>query len=129
MQRLEEITIYANPDPLLVSRQATFPGIVQLPDGELVAIFTIGQAFDAADARAHVSRSSDNGRTWSPPVRLTTHEVTPEESESLKPLLLADGSLLATGYVFVRPTPLTPVVDPETAATWPMASAKPAARW
>lgn len=114
MQRLEAITIYANPDPLLVSRQATFPGIVQLASGELVAIFTIGQAFDAADARAHVSRSADNGRTWSAPVRLTEHEVRPEESESFKPLLLSDGSLLATGYVFVRPTPLTPVVDPAT---------------
>lgn len=114
MQRLEEITIYSNPDPLLVSRQATFPGLVQLPDGELLAIFTIGQAFDAADARAHVSRSSDNGRTWSAPVRLNDHEVTPEELESFKPLLLRDGSLLATGYVFVRPTPLTPVVDPES---------------
>jgi sialidase-1 len=116
VQRLEEITIYANPDPLLVSRQATFPGIVQLPDGELVAIFTIGQAFDAADGRAHVSRSADNGRTWSAPVRLNAQEVVPEESESFKPLLLADGTLLATGYVFVRPTPLTPIVDPETFA-------------
>lgn len=114
MQRLEAITIYANPDPLLVSRQATFPGIVQLASGELVAIFTIGQAFDAADARAHVSRSSEHGRTWSAPVRLNEHEVRPEESESFKPLLLADGSLLATGYVFVRPSPLAPVVDPET---------------
>ena len=114
MQRLEEITIYANPDPLLVSRQAAFPGIVQLPDGELLAMFPIGQAFDAADARVHVARSSDNGSTWSAPVRLNQNEVTPEESESFKPLLLQDGSLLATGYVFVRPTPLTHVVDPVT---------------
>ena len=45
MKRLEEFTIYQNPDPLLVSRQATFPGIVQLPDGELLAVFSIGQAF------------------------------------------------------------------------------------
>ncbi len=114
MKRLEEITIYRNPDPLLVSRQATFPGIVQLADGELVAVFCIGQAFDAADTRAHVSRSSDGGSTWSPPVRLHTHETVPEESESYKPLLLRDGTLLATGYAFVRPTPLTPVVHPET---------------
>ena len=116
MKRLEEFTIYQNPDPLLVSRQATFPGIVQLADGDLVAIFCIGQAFDAADNRAHVSRSSDSGRTWSSPVRLNAHETTPEESESFKPLLLRDGSLIATGYVFVRPTPLTPVVDPATFA-------------
>lgn len=114
MKRLKEFTIYQNPDPLLVSLQATFPGIVQLADGELVAIFCIGQAFDAADNRAHVSRSKDNGSTWSPPVRLNAHEPTPEESESFKPLLLRDGMLIATGYVFVRPAPLTPVVDPAT---------------
>ena len=46
MQRLEDFTLYQNPDPLLVSRQATFPGIVQVADGDLVAIFSIGQAFD-----------------------------------------------------------------------------------
>jgi sialidase-1 len=116
LRRLEEITIYENPDPLLVSRQATFPGIVQLPDGELLAIFSLGQAFDAADTRAYVSRSSDNASSWSAPVRLHDREFVPEESESFKPLLLRDGSLIATGYVFVRPTPLTPVVDPETFA-------------
>jgi sialidase-1 len=114
LQRLEEITVYQNPDPLLVSRQATFPGIVQLPGGELVMVFSIGQAFDAANTRAHVSRSSDGGRTWTAPVRLHHHETVPEESESFKPLRLSDGSLIATGYAFVRPTPLTPVVDPET---------------
>ncbi len=114
MQCLDSFTIYQNPAPLLVSRQAIFPGIVQLPDGALVAVFTIGQAFDAADARAFVSRSTDEGRTWSEPVRLSQREADPEESESLKPLLLRDGTLVATGYVFVRPTPLTPVVDPET---------------
>lgn len=114
MKRVEEFTIYKNPAPLLVSRQATFPGIVQLPDGELVALFCIGQAFDAADVRTYVSRSSDEGKTWSEPVRVCPAEQVPEESESMKPLLLRDGTLLATGYVFVRPTPLKPIVDPDT---------------
>ncbi len=114
MKCLDEFTIYQNPAPLLVSRQATFPGIVQLPSGELLAVFTIGQAFDAADARAYVSRSSDEGRSWSAPMRLSPHEPEPEESQSFKPLLLRDGTLMAAGYVFVRPTPLTPVVDPDT---------------
>jgi sialidase-1 len=114
LQRLEEITIYQNPDPLLVSRQATFPGIVELPSGELLMLFCIGQAFDAADTRIFVSRSSDAGTTWSPPVRLNDYERSPEESESYKPLLLKDGTLIAAGYAFVRPTPLTPVVDEKT---------------
>lgn len=114
MKLLDEVTIYQNPAPLLVSRQAIFPGIVQLPDGELVALFTIGEAFDAANTRAYVTRSGDEGRTWSEPARLSHKEATPQESESFKPLLLRDGRMVATGYVFVRPTPETPVVDPET---------------
>lgn len=114
MKLLEEVVIYQNPAPLLVSRQAIFPGIVQLPDGELVALFTIGEAFDAANTRAYVTRSGDEGRTWSDPVRLSGREASPQESESFKPLLLRDGTLVATGYVFVRPTPLTPIVDPDT---------------
>ncbi|MBK8086324.1 MAG: exo-alpha-sialidase [Devosia sp.] len=116
MQRLEAFAIYENPDPLLVSRQALFPGIIQLPDGELLALFSIGQAFDAADMRSFVSRSSDEGRTWSAPRRLNSNESTPPEQESFKPLLLRNGMLLATGYVFERPDPLQPIVDPVTLA-------------
>ena len=120
MHLVDTVTIYANPQPLLVSRQAVFPGIVQVPGGDLVAVFSIGQAFDSADQRAVVSRSGDFGRTWSEPEALHSTRFDPEESESYKPLLLADGSLLATGYVFVRPTPLTPIVDPATLELLPM---------
>ncbi|MEM8590547.1 MAG: sialidase family protein, partial [Pseudomonadota bacterium] len=63
----DSFTIYENPAPLLVSRQAVFPGLVRFDDGELLAMFSIGQAFDAADMRAHTSRSTDGGRSWSPP--------------------------------------------------------------
>lgn len=116
MRLLETSTIYANPDPLLVSRQALFPGLVQLPGGDMVALFSIGQAFDAADMRSFVSRSSDEGRTWSPPLRLHDTRLVPDEQEAFKPMRLADGRLLATGYVFVRPDPLKPIVDPVTLA-------------
>lgn len=116
MRLLEISTIYANPDPLLVSRQALFPGLLQLPDGDIVALLSIGQAFDAADMRCFVCRSSDEGRSWSPPLRLHDAVLMPDEQEAFKPVLLRDGSLLATGYVFVRPDPLRPIVDPVTFA-------------
>ncbi len=115
MKLKQEITIYQNPDPLLVSRQAVFPGIVELPGGDLLAIFSIGQAFDSADTRAFVSKSVDHGQNWCEPYPLHGHVWQPNElSESFKPLLLADGTLLATGYGFVRPDALTPIVDPKT---------------
>jgi sialidase-1 len=116
MRLLETSTIYANPDPLLVSRQALFPGLLQVPDGDIVALFSIGQAFDAADMRSFFSRSSDEGRTWSQPQRLHDATWIPDEQEAFKPMLLKDGSILATGYVFVRPDPLQPIVDPVTFA-------------
>jgi sialidase-1 len=112
MRLLETSTIYANPDPLLVSRHGLFPGLLQLPDGDIIALFSIGQAFDAADMRSFFSRSVDEGRTWSPPMRLHDTALIPDEQEALKPVLLKDGSLLATGYVFLRPDPLQPIVDP-----------------
>lgn len=113
-----ETTIYANPSPLLVSRQAVFPGVVRAPSGDLLAMFSIGQAFDAADMRAVVSRSCDNGKSWDAPQPL--HHETELASESFKPVVLPDGRILATGYVFERPDMLTPIVDPETMALLPL---------
>ncbi|NDV00250.1 sialidase family protein [Pseudoroseicyclus tamaricis] len=114
----EPFTIYANPAPLLLSRQAAFPGLVSLGGGELLAMFSIGQAFDAADMRSHTCRSRDGGRTWSAPVPM--HGGTALESESFKPVRLPDGRLLATGYVFERPDMVTPIVDPATRRILPL---------
>ena len=114
MKRLSTFAIYANPAPLLVSRQALFPGIIRLADGRLLALISIGQAFDAADMRSFVSISADDGQNWSEPRRLNAHEADPAEQESFKPVALRDGRLLATGYVFERPDPLQPIVDPVT---------------
>jgi BNR repeat protein len=115
MKLVRKSSIYENPDPGLVSRQASFAGIVCLPDGDLLAMFSIGQAFDSADRRMWVCKSGNGGQSWDAPRRMHDQVYAPfEQSESLKPLVLADGTLLATGYVFVRPDPLAPIVDPET---------------
>ncbi len=116
MKRHSSFALYANPAPLLVSRQALFPGIIRVADGRLLALLSIGRAFDAADMRSFVSSSEDDGHTWSPPRRLNAHEAAPEEQQSFKPIQLRDGRLLATGYVFERPDPLQPIVDPVTSA-------------
>ena len=113
MKKIEEITIYQNPNPLLVSKQGIFPGVSLLPNNDLLTIFSIGQAFDSSDQRAFVSKSKDDGRTWSTPKQLHNHKYDNcEETDTLKPLLLNNGDLIATGYAFIRPDPLTPIVDP-----------------
>lgn len=111
--------IHANPVPHLVSRQAVFPGLVSLGGEEILTMFAIGQAFDAADMRMHLCRSLDNGRNWGAPVPMHPGGG-PLESESFKPLRLRDGGLVATGYVFERPDMLTPIVDPATQAVLPL---------
>jgi len=114
-------TIWENPAPLLVSRQGVFPGLVATDATTLLAMFAIGQAFDAADQTMHASHSHDGGTTWSEPKPLhATRETDPRESETLKPLRLADGTILAAGYSFERPDATTPIVDPNTGAILPM---------
>lgn len=116
----DSFIIYENPAPLLVSRQAVFPGLVKLANGDLLAMFSIGQAFDAADMRAYVSKSRDKGHSWSDPFPLHNGQSDEIESESFKPLMLSDGTLVATGYAFSRPDALTPIVDPESLEVLPL---------
>src|SRR6185503_9767859 len=58
------IVVYDNPIPALRSRHAFFPGMAAVPSGDLVALYSVGEAFESDDHRVHVSRSRDKGRTW-----------------------------------------------------------------
>ena len=121
MQKKKEIIVYQNPEPLLVSKQGIFPGVSLLPNNDLLIIFSIGQAFDSSDQRAFVTKSKDNGRSWSTPKQLHNHIYDKHvETDTLKPLVLQNGNLIATGYAFVRPDPLTPIVDPITFDVLPL---------
>ena len=121
MQKKEEIIVYQNPEPLLVSKQGIFPGVSLLPNNDLLIIFSIGQAFDSSDQRAFVTKSKDNGRSWSTPKQLHNHIYDKHvETDTLKPLVLQNGNLIATGYAFVRPDPLTTIVEPITFDVLPL---------
>jgi sialidase-1 len=105
LKLVEEITVYENPKPAVRSRQAIFPGLTVLPNNELLALFCIGEAFEAANSRCYVTRSSDNGRTWQFQDQLYDQENLGWHyafSDCYKPTLLDDGSLVAIGYGFER---------------------------
>ncbi len=61
---LQTGVLYRNPQPHLKSRHAFFPSVAQLRDGELVATYMLGEAFEAVDNRVHLSHSTDGGETW-----------------------------------------------------------------
>ncbi|CAL1519372.1 sialidase family protein [Chitinophaga sp. MM2321] len=62
--------IYRNPKPHVFSRHAYFPWIVGLENGDLIASFVTGEAFESIDSDTCISRSSDEGLTWSVPQSL-----------------------------------------------------------
>jgi sialidase-1 len=103
IESLSHVVIYDNPIPNLRSRHGFFPGIVRAPSGDLVALVSIGEAFESNDQLVHVSRSADRGRTWS--LQGPLHREAKRGLGSLKPTLLDDGTLIALGYAFYRDNP------------------------
>jgi len=87
--------IYTNPSPHVYSRHAYFPSVAVLPDGELLASFAIGEAFEAANLNTYVSRSADNGETWSEPYPFFSEGKLGEYSNCARIAALPDGEVAA----------------------------------
>ena len=62
--------VYRNPEPLRMKRNASFPTLVRLPNGELLCAMDIGASMDSLDRRSYLSRSTDGGVTWTEPVQM-----------------------------------------------------------
>jgi sialidase-1 len=93
---LDDLTtglIYRNPKPHVRSVHAYFPSVVALPSGKMLASFSLAEAFEAANMRTHVARSTDGGQTWSLPAPLypgTPHRLT---SDAARLAAMPDGQL------------------------------------
>jgi len=99
--------IYENPKPQVRSRHGYFPGLALLPSGELVALFVVAAALEAADATTWVARSRDLGTTWEleGPLAARPDPLEMPASDYLKPTALANGTMAAIGYRFHRGDP------------------------
>lgn len=71
------------------------PVLHQGPDGVVSLFFKVGA--DCAVWTTHVRRSADGGATWSPDEVLVPGDVDGRGPAKNKPILLADGTLLAPG--------------------------------
>ena len=115
IEYLERHVVSENPKPHVHSRHSYFPGVIQLPSGELLALFVRGEAFESPDQATWVSRSQDLGGTWQLQGSLYDKSVDPiVTSDYLKPQFLRDGTLIALGYRFHRHDPEAPIADEKT---------------
>ena len=124
IEYLESGVLYENPRPHVHSRHGYFPGLALLPSGELLALFVIAEAFEAADGTTWAARSRDLGRTWEleGPVVAADLRRTEEgkpASDCLKPTALRDGRLAAIGYRFHRNDPDQGISVEETGGVLP----------
>ena len=117
---LEDITLYENPNPQVHSRHGGFADIVELPSGELLALFVRGEAFESPDSTTFISRSQDAGRTWKLQGPLYDKSVVGfPTSDNMKATLLQDNRLIAIGYRFDRHDPEQGISLEETGGILP----------
>ena len=117
IEKTAERTVYASPATQVPAMHARMPGIAQLPSGELVAMYELSEVIDETVAHMFVSRSSDLGETWEFQGELYDTGRSGAEfeyDESVKPIVLPDGTLIAIGYRFNRPDMNVPIVNPDT---------------
>lgn len=87
--------IYRNPVPHVFSRQAYFPSTVLLDNGDMLASFVIGEAFESLNLDTHIARSKDMGESWSKPVPLLPKEEKVMCSNLARLTALSDGEVVA----------------------------------
>lgn len=112
---IESSSLYENSRPHVRSRHGYFPGVTLLPSGELLALFSLGEAFEAANCTSWIARSGDMGKTWTLQGALDPNPNRPRWfSDYLKLTFLRNGSIVALGYCFYRDDVDQPIGIAET---------------
>lgn len=120
IEYLEPYIVYDNPKPHVHSRHGYHPGLAELPNGELIALFLFAEAFEAPNGTTYVLRSRDGARTWELQGPLYDKSVLGfETTDTLKPRVLRDGTIIATGYRFHRHDLEQAIAIPETGGFQP----------
>lgn len=96
IELVSEGVLYRNPFPMIRSRHAWHPTLVDLGGGEWVCAFDLAEAAEAHDYGTHVSVSHNDAATWSTPERIVPVGE-PPRSTTLRLSRLRDGSLLFAG--------------------------------
>ncbi|MDP6778996.1 MAG: sialidase family protein [Candidatus Latescibacteria bacterium] len=112
--------VYRNPKPHLRARHTWHPSLVRLEAGELVASFDIGQGAESLDYRTYLSRSADEGETWSEPVRLFEDPIGRCCTHTVRISRMGDGALVGFGGRHYRDDPEEGLTNRENLGFVPM---------
>jgi len=97
IELLESGLVYRNPKPHRRSIHAWHPTLVVGEQGNLLAAFDLAEAVESDDYRTYLSRSDDNGQTWSSPARFFADENDRLQRHSVRLSRMSDGSVIAMG--------------------------------
>jgi sialidase-1 len=120
LEIIDSGVLYRNPRPHLRSVHAWHPSIVSLPNGELLAGFDLGEAVESLDYRTYLSRSTDNGKSWSAPQPLFDDIVRRRATHSVRLSRVLGDELLAFGGRYYRDDPTEGLVNRDNLGYVPM---------
>lgn len=102
-ENIETGIIYRNKWPHLKSRHAYFPSVIELPGGNLVASFVIGEAFEALNLATYISISENGGNSWSEarPLKLALPDNNLSSNVG-RLTVMEDGSLVSMVAHYIR---------------------------
>lgn len=94
---IETGLVFRNPKPHLYSRQASFPSLALLPNGDMLTAFGVGAGFESADNHTELARSTDGGRTWTLAGAVFNERTERPTSSNVRISRMPDGELVACG--------------------------------
>ena len=87
--------LFRNSQPHVRSVHAYFPSVAALPDGRLLAVFALAEAFEATNMHTFCARSEDAGETWAVLGPLDTAQPGRLTSDAGRITLLPSGEVAA----------------------------------
>lgn len=121
MKLISQSTVFAG-TPGSPTANSCFPAIAELPDRTLLASWRVGSQKDSADGQILLSRSTDQGLSWSEPEKLAAGPWTTDPGEiHYAPLtVLGDNHVLTTLMWVDRSDPARPFFNPTTEGLLPL---------
>ena len=97
--------VYRNPRPELRAQHAWHPSLVDVGQHRWLCSFDLGSAPESIDYATYLSRSDDDGITWTDPVRLLHDASGRRTTHTIRIARMRDGRIVGAGARLFRDDP------------------------